>query len=92
MLVPAVATPRGLKVLSHGFARVAKGDYEQPVPVHGRDEVAAMQRGFNAMLEAARERHFLETAFGRYVSPAVLERMRQGDGGMLSGERRVVCR
>lgn len=80
---------RGLKVLVRGFARVAQGDYEQPVPVHGRDEVAGMQRGFNAMLEAARERHFLETAFGRYVSPAVLERMRQGDGGMLSGERRV---
>jgi class 3 adenylate cyclase len=80
----------GLSVLHQGFERVAAGDYDETVPVRGNDEVAAMQRGFNAMLEAARERHFLETAFGRYVSPVVLERMRrEGGGGMLGGERRV---
>lgn len=80
----------GLSVLHQGFARVAAGDYDEGVPVRGNDEVAEMQRGFNAMLDAARERHFLETAFGRYVSPVVLERMRrEGGGGMLGGERRV---
>jgi adenylate cyclase len=49
-----------------------------------------MQRGFNEMLASARERQFLERAFGRYVSPVVLDRLRGvGAGAMLAGERRV---
>jgi class 3 adenylate cyclase len=80
----------GLAVLREGFDRVARGDYEHPVAVTGNDEFAAMQRGFNEMLASARERQFLERAFGRYVSPVVLERLRSvGAGAMLAGERRV---
>jgi len=81
---------QGLAVLRAGFDRVAKGDYEHPVAVVGNDEFAAMQRGFNEMLASARERQFLERAFGRYVSPVVLDRLRGvGAGAMLAGERRV---
>jgi class 3 adenylate cyclase len=81
---------QGLAVLRAGFDRVAKGDYERPVAVVGNDEFAAMQRGFNEMLASARERQFLERAFGRYVSPVVLDRLRGvGAGAMLVGERRV---
>jgi class 3 adenylate cyclase len=81
---------QGLAVLRAGFDRVAKGDYERPVSVVGNDEFAAMQRGFNEMLASARERQFLERAFGRYVSPVVLDRLRGvGAGAMLVGERRV---
>lgn len=81
---------RGLGELLRGFDRVAKGELESPVPVEGNDEVAEMQRGFNAMLEAARERRFLETAFGRYVSPVILERVKGAHehGGLLQGERK----
>lgn len=80
----------GLSVLRAGFDHVARGDYDHPVPVEGQDEFAAMQRGFNEMLESARERQFLERAFGRYVSPVVLDRLRrQKSGAMLAGERRV---
>jgi len=79
-----------LAVLRAGFDRVARGDYESPVAVSGNDEFAAMQRGFNEMQASARERQFLERAFGRYVSPLVLERLRAvGAGAMLAGERRV---
>ncbi|MFO0608640.1 MAG: adenylate/guanylate cyclase domain-containing protein [Polyangiales bacterium] len=80
----------GLAVLRAGFDRVARGDYDHPVAVSGNDEFAAMQRGFNEMLASARERQFLERAFGRYVSPVVLDRLRGvGAGAMLAGERRV---
>ena len=79
----------GLAELRHGFDRVARGELERPVSVSGNDVVGAMQRGFNAMLEAARERQFLETAFGRYVSPLVLERLREHNDALLAGERRV---
>ncbi len=81
---------RGVAALREGFDRVARGDFDRPVPVEGRDEFAAMASGFNAMLAAARERQFLERAFGRYVSPVVLERLRRsGAGSTLAGERRV---
>jgi class 3 adenylate cyclase len=80
----------GVAVLRAGFDRVARGDFEHPVAVQGNDEFAAMQRGFNDMLAAARERQFLERAFGRYVSPVVLDRLRtSGTHAMLVGERRV---
>jgi class 3 adenylate cyclase len=62
--------------LRRAFKRVAQGDLDQPVPVTGRDEVAAMKHGFNQMLVLARERRLLETAFGRYVSPLLLERFK----------------
>lgn len=78
----------GLAALHRGFARVGAGDFEETVPVSGNDEVAEMQRGFNKMLEDARQRRFLERAFGRYVSPVVLEKLRQ-QGGTFGGERRV---
>ncbi len=81
---------QGVALLRAGFDRVARGDYDHPVPVTGRDEFAAMARGFNEMLSSARERQFLERAFGRYVSPVVLDRLRHaGAGAMLAGERRV---
>lgn len=80
---------RGLSTLTSGFERVARGELDAPVPVEGNDEVADMQRGFNEMLSAARERRFLETAFGRYVSPVILERVKEAHeaGGLLQGER-----
>jgi class 3 adenylate cyclase len=62
--------------LRRAFQRVAQGNLDEPVPVTGRDEVASMKRGFNQMLVLARERRLLETAFGRYVSPVLLERFK----------------
>ncbi|OGQ09157.1 MAG: hypothetical protein A2138_13550 [Deltaproteobacteria bacterium RBG_16_71_12] len=79
---------RGIDELREGFERVGDGDLDEPIAVDGNDEIADMQRGFNDMLRSARERRFLETAFGRYVSPAVLERLR-GHEGALAPEQRV---
>jgi adenylate cyclase len=80
---------RGLDALHDGFGRVAEGKYDEPVPVSSKDEVGDMLRGFNAMLETARERQFLENAFGRYVSPVVLAELRaKGESSLYNGERR----
>ena len=81
---------RGIKELREGFERVGAGELDEAIAVEGNDEIADMQRGFNDMLKAARERRFLETAFGRYVSPAVLERLRtRQDAGGVATEKRV---
>lgn len=80
----------GIKALREGFERVGDGDLDEPIAVEGNDEIADMQRGFNDMLKAARERRFLETAFGRYVSPAVLDRLRaQREAGAVGTEKRT---
>ncbi len=82
---------RGLEALRLGFARVAQGDLNGTVTVDGNDEVADMQRAFNAMLLTARERRFLENAFSRYVSPVLLDRLRRRTDGTvrLPAERRI---
>lgn len=81
---------RGIQELREGFERVGAGRLDEEIAVEGNDEIADMQRGFNDMLEAAREQRFLETAFGRYVSPAVLERLRkQQDAGGVATEKRT---
>lgn len=76
--------------LGRAFQRVGRGDFEHPVAVRGRDEVAAMKAGFNQMLALARERRFLETAFGRYLSPVLLERLKADrGGGLMASEARI---
>jgi class 3 adenylate cyclase len=67
---------QGLEELRAGFARVARGDLASMLEVRGNDEVGDMQRAFNSMLLASRERHVLESAFSRYVSPVLLDRLR----------------
>lgn len=78
-----------LDELRLAFERV-RGGVLEPIAVRGVDEVAEMQRGFNAMLDAVRERRFLELAFGRYVSPHVLDKLRAApEGAGFAGERLV---
>lgn len=78
----------GITELGDGFQRISDGNLEQPVPVLGNDEVADMQKGFNQMLDAMQERRFLENAFGQYVSPVVLEKIRgSADLKLLEGEK-----
>ena len=78
----------GLDRLLQAFKRVGQGDLSTGLDVIGNDEVAEMQRGFNQMLLAARERRFLETAFGRYVSPVIVEQLKKS-GGRVVSERRT---
>lgn len=47
---------RRIEELAHGFHQVAKGDFTVRVPETGRDEVAQLSRGFNAMVPALEER------------------------------------
>ncbi len=77
----------GIGRLRDAFARVGQGDLSTSIDVVGNDEVAEMQRGFNQMLLAARERRLLETAFGRYVNPVVVEQLKK-TGGKVQSERR----
>ena len=82
---------RPICALTVGVGRVAAGDLSQSLPVRSRDEVGQLTRAFNGMLEGLRQRDFIRSAFGRYVSPEVAKTLLESPGGLrFGGEKRVV--
>ncbi len=67
---------------------VGGGKLDVQLPVEGRDELAEMNAAFNTMVTGLKERAFLEQAFGRYASPAVLAALKQAGGLTVHTERR----
>ena len=71
--------------------RVAGGDLSLSLPVRSRDEVGQLTRAFNQMLDGLRQRDFIRSAFGRYVSPEVAKALLESPGGLrFGGEKRLV--
>jgi class 3 adenylate cyclase len=56
----------------------------------GRDEIASIGHSFNSMVEGLREREFIKTTFGSYVSPEVVRRLLEGGEQVVSGQRRTI--
>jgi class 3 adenylate cyclase len=82
---------RPLAALTGGVARVAGGDLTQALPVRSRDEIGVLTEAFNQMLEGLRQRDFIRTTFGRYVSPEVVETLLTSPQGLsFGGEKRLV--
>jgi len=82
---------RPIRALTLGVTRVAGGDLSQSLPVRSRDEVGQLTRAFNEMLDGLRQRDFIRSAFGRYVSPEVAKALLESPGGLrFGGEKRVV--
>ncbi len=82
---------RPIRALTAGVTRVAGGDLSESLPVRSTDELGRLTRAFNQMLEGLRQRDFIRSAFGRYVSPEVArELLESPDGLRFGGEKRVV--
>src|SRR5262245_54971812 len=82
---------RPIALLTGGVARVAAGDLSRPLPVASRDEVGRLTQAFNGMLEGLRQRDFIRSAFGRYVSPEVAQAILESPEGLrFGGTKRVV--
>ena len=74
-------------LLAHGAERIAEGDYERRLDVPSRDEVGYLTQTFNEMSAGLRDRDFIKSTFGRYVSPAVMRDILAGNiqlGGEVS--------
>src|SRR4029450_2316030 len=71
-----------IALLTGGVSRVAAGDLSQALPVASRDEVGRLTQAFNSMLEGLRQRDFIRSAFGRYVSPEVARAILHAAGGL----------
>jgi class 3 adenylate cyclase len=82
---------RPIALLTGGVSRVAAGDLSQPLPVKSRDEVGRLTHAFNSMLDGLRQRDFIRSAFGRYVSPEVAQAILESPEGLqFGGTKRIV--
>ncbi len=82
---------RPISALTAGVGRVAAGDLSQPLPVRSRDEVGRLTEAFNGMLEGLRQRDFIRSTFGRYVSPEVARALLESPEALrLGGAKREV--
>jgi len=62
MKVVTWRTVSAIKDVSRAADRIAKGDFDQPLPVKTRDEVGDLTRNFNTMMEQLKERVRLKAA------------------------------
>ncbi len=76
---------RPIAALTAGVTRVARGDLTQALPVRSRDEVGHLTAAFNFMVEGLRQRDFIRSAFGRYVSPEVAQALLESPDGLRFG-------
>src|SRR2546429_6360479 len=82
---------RPIVALTGAAGRVAGGDLSQALAVTSRDEVGQLTRAFNGMVEGLRQREVIRNAFGRYVSPEVVQAVLESPGGLsLGGRKREV--
>ena len=82
---------RPIAALTAGVSRVAGGDLSRALPVASSDEVGRLTQAFNGMLDGLRQRDFIRSAFGRYVSPEVAKTLLESPEGLrFGGEKRVV--
>jgi adenylate cyclase len=79
----SVADP--LAEMQHAVARVEEGDFDIQVVIDDGSEVGRLEAGLNRMAAGLAERQRLHDAFGRYVDPALTDRVLR-DGVDLGGE------
>jgi class 3 adenylate cyclase len=90
-LIFARRLTRPISALTDAVSRVAAGDLSQSLPIRSRDEVGLLTGAFNGMVEGLRQRDFIRTAFGRYVSPEVAQTVLESpDGLRLGGHKRQI--
>jgi len=80
---------RPLLRLVDGARDVAEGAYDRKVPVESRDEVGYLSQSFNDMAAGLKDREFIKSVFGRYVSPEVMREILDGKIA-LGGEAKVL--
>ncbi len=85
---------RPVRVLREGTRAVEEGNLSQEIPITTRDEIADLTRAFNHMVDGLRTKERVQTMFGKYVDPRVVEAMLSGpeghDAAAGAGEKKLV--
>ncbi len=70
--------------------RAGDGSLDVRWTTRGSDEIASIGENFNSMVVGLREREFIKSTFGSYVSPQVVKRVIEGGASAVVGRRRRV--
>lgn len=84
---------RPVQVLRDRTRAVEVGDLSQDIPVTTSDEIADLSRSFNNMLEGLRSKERMQSMFGQYVDPRVVETMLADDNAetsLVDGDKKTV--
>jgi class 3 adenylate cyclase len=80
-----------IKQISQAAGQVAQGNYGEPLPVKGPDEIGQLTQSFNEMVAGLKERDFISNTFGRYVDPEIArELLSRPEASLMGGEKREV--
>ena len=74
--------------ISAQAARVARGEYGEPLPVKSQDEIGQLTLSFNEMVAGLQQRDFIRNTFGRYVDQEIAQKLLQRPGALRLGGRR----
>ena len=69
---------RGLAQLTFAFKKLERHDYEHVVPVPTGDEIEALARQYNVMVDHLRERDKLRATLGKYMTQTVMDHLLKG--------------
>ena len=75
--------------LAEGARFIAEGDYERRLQIQSRDEIGYLTKSFNDMAEGLKDRDFIKSTFGRYVSKDVMHDILNGNIA-LGGEKKLI--
>jgi class 3 adenylate cyclase len=75
--------------LVDGAQKISRGEYERKLPVQSRDEIGYLTQSFNEMADGLKDREFIKSTFGRYVSPEVMREILDGNIA-LGGEAKEI--
>lgn len=87
---------RSTGILVSALKEVEHGNFDHAVRLYTTDEFSVIGGGINQMMQGLRERNLIRDTFGKYVAPAVMEKVldtaRQAGAGnlQLASERKVV--
>ncbi|MEW6348543.1 MAG: adenylate/guanylate cyclase domain-containing protein [Thermodesulfobacteriota bacterium] len=83
---------RPLLRMADATRKVAKGDLDIDLTaIHTTDEVGQLARAFGHMVEGLKQRDFIRSTFGRYLTKEVVTRLIESQDGLkLGGEAREI--
>jgi class 3 adenylate cyclase len=77
--------------ISRKAAKVAQGEYGEPLKIRSQDEIGQLTHSFNDMVAGLKERDFISNTFGRYVDQEIAAKlMARPEASRLGGEKRQV--
>lgn len=81
---------RPIEMLGNAARKVAEGDYQVDLPVHGNDELSDTLSQFNIMAKELAHKEELRNVFGRYLNPKLINDVFESGDVQMESHRQEV--